>query len=144
MGKQAEGTGLGLAISTNIVNLMESQLQVKSQMGEGSIFFFDLKLPVIASRDRPDAVTPSRIVGFTRKVIPSTPTTATSSIALTDSIPHILLIDVQTLSGTLESISKNHPELESFVTTLNPLVNSFQTKKIREFLKSFAPLESVS
>ena len=70
--------------------------------------------------------------------------TAPSSDVL-EKLRHLVMMgDLQTLSGTLESISKNHPELESFVTTLNPLVNSFQTKKIREFLKSFAPLESVS
>ncbi len=298
VGKQSEGTGLGLAISTNIVNLMESQLQVQSQAGEGSIFFFDLTLPVITSSRSHEAITPSRIVGFSRKVIPN------SDVSLTDFIPHILLIDddamnrqllsiwlkdlgfkvteaedgasglaiaqslqpdltisdlnlpkldgaslvkqlrtqpewtdrpiliasasvfeadqtrslqagangflakpiqfeqlvthlgqllpiewsyalaedlssaaastnhlpkqptgpmiapspdvleklrhlammgdLQTLSGTLETISKNHPELEPFVAALSPLVNSFQTKKIREFLKSFAPLESVS
>ena len=306
VGKQAEGTGLGLAISTNIVNLMESHLQVQSQTGEGSIFFFDLKLPVIASSRSRDEFTPSRIIGFNRKVIPNADVSSMSStdFSSTNFIPHILLIDddamnrqllsiwlkdlgfkvteakdgasglaiaqslqpdltisdlnlpkldgaslvkqlrtqpewtdrpiliasasifeadqtrslqarangflakpiqfeqlvthlgqllpiewsyapaadlsgaaastdqpskqptgpmiapspdvleklrhlammgdLQTLSGTLETISKNHPELESFVAALNPLVNSFQTKKIREFLKSFAPLESVS
>ena len=301
VGKQAEGTGLGLAISTNIVNLMESQLQVQSQTGEGSIFFFDLTLPVIASSRSREDLTPSRVVGFNHKVIPNAAISSTDVIA---PIPHILVIDddamnrqllsiwlndlgfkvteaedgvsglaiarslqpdltisdlnlpkldgaslvkqlrtqpewtdrpiliasasvfetdqtrslqagangflakpiqfeqlvshlgqllpiewsyasaeglssaaarvdlpsdpptgpmiapspevleklchlammgdLQTLSGTLETISKNHPELESFVAALNPLVNSFQTKKIREFLKSFAPLESVS
>ena len=301
VGKQAEGTGLGLAISTNIVNLMESQLQVQSQTGEGSIFFFDLQLPVIASSRSREEFPPSRIIGFNRKVISNTDVSPTNVIP---HIPHILLIDddamnrqllsiwlndlgfkvteaedgtsglaiarslqpdltisdlnlpkldgaslvkqlrtqpdwtdrpiliasasvfetdqtrsfqagangflakpiqfeqlvthlgqllpiewsyapaegvsgaaakidppskqptgpmiapspdvleklrhlammgdLQTLSGTLEIILKNHPELESFVAALNPLVSSFQTKKIREFLKSFAPLESVS
>jgi signal transduction histidine kinase/DNA-binding NarL/FixJ family response regulator len=39
-----EGTGLGLAISQQIVSLMGSQLQVQSQEGEGSIFWFDVEL----------------------------------------------------------------------------------------------------
>ncbi|HAN75901.1 MAG TPA: hybrid sensor histidine kinase/response regulator [Planktothrix sp. UBA8407] len=42
--KNTEGTGLGLAISKQIVSLMGSQLQVQSQEGQGSIFWFDVEL----------------------------------------------------------------------------------------------------
>jgi signal transduction histidine kinase/DNA-binding NarL/FixJ family response regulator len=44
--RQAEGTGLGLSISSRIINLMGSQIQVKSQLGLGSNFFFDIDLPI--------------------------------------------------------------------------------------------------
>jgi signal transduction histidine kinase/CheY-like chemotaxis protein len=42
--KQSEGTGLGLTISQEIVQMMGSKLEVKSQVGEGSIFSFDVEL----------------------------------------------------------------------------------------------------
>ncbi len=42
--KQAEGTGLGLAISQQIVNLMGSTFNVKSQLGKGSTFWFEVEL----------------------------------------------------------------------------------------------------
>lgn len=45
-GRKAEGTGLGLAISQRIISLMGSQIQVQSQLGEGSIFSIDLEVPI--------------------------------------------------------------------------------------------------
>ena len=44
------GTGLGLAISSQYIKLMGSNIQVKSQKGEGSEFFFNLKLPIVDSK----------------------------------------------------------------------------------------------
>ena len=41
------GTGLGLAISSQYINMMGSQIQLKSAEGEGSEFFFDLELDVV-------------------------------------------------------------------------------------------------
>jgi len=43
--KQAEGTGLGLAISQKIVKMMGGEMEVRSQPGEGSVFWFDLTVP---------------------------------------------------------------------------------------------------
>ena len=41
------GTGLGLAISNQFIEMMHSQIKVKSHEGRGSKFFFDLELPII-------------------------------------------------------------------------------------------------
>ncbi|MDZ7962669.1 MAG: ATP-binding protein [Aulosira sp. DedQUE10] len=43
--RQIEGTGLGLAISHKIISLMGSQIEVKSEFGKGSSFWFELELP---------------------------------------------------------------------------------------------------
>jgi len=45
MKKQSEGTGLGLAISKNIVDMMGSNLEVESELGKGSVFWFDIDFP---------------------------------------------------------------------------------------------------
>jgi signal transduction histidine kinase/ActR/RegA family two-component response regulator len=58
--QRAEGSGLGLAISQHLVQLMGSTLQVTSEIGKGSTFWFDLEAPVAAgviegkgAQDRP-------------------------------------------------------------------------------------------
>ena len=50
------GTGLGLAISQHLIAMMEGQLELQSALGRGSLFYFSLILPVVAT----DALTPTR------------------------------------------------------------------------------------
>ncbi len=45
--RRAAGTGLGLAISHQLVEAMGGKLQVKSELGQGSTFWFEVALPVV-------------------------------------------------------------------------------------------------
>jgi len=44
--RQTDGTGLGLAISKQIIELMGSELKVKSELNRGSTFWFEATFPV--------------------------------------------------------------------------------------------------
>ncbi|HEY9657087.1 MAG TPA: ATP-binding protein, partial [Allocoleopsis sp.] len=66
--KQSEGTGLGLSISQRLMQLMGSTILVKSEVGRGSTFWFEVDLPeakewAIASR----IINQNKVIGYVGK-----------------------------------------------------------------------------
>ncbi|MBK9054325.1 MAG: response regulator [Chloroflexi bacterium] len=62
--RRVEGTGLGLTISQQIMQKMSSQLQVKSEPGHGSTFWFEVTLPVIGVAEPEQPTFGREIVGY--------------------------------------------------------------------------------
>ena len=49
------GTGLGLSIVKNLLNLMDSEIHLESELGEGSLFYFELSFEALEPAAPQDA-----------------------------------------------------------------------------------------
>lgn len=64
-GRQSqEGTGLGLPISRKFVQLMGGEMSVNSQVGQGSIFRFEIQVDIVAATDLESTIPRRRVLAL--------------------------------------------------------------------------------
>ncbi len=63
-GAAAGGTGLGLTISRRLIEMMDGRLTVKSEVGQGSCFRFDLRIAAVEGEPVPAKVETRRVIGL--------------------------------------------------------------------------------
>ena len=62
--RQQEGTGLGLSISTQIIRLMDSQLEIESTPNVGSTFSFEATVPVAQEWAKVTHLSNGEVIGY--------------------------------------------------------------------------------
>lgn len=63
------GTGLGLAICQRIIDLMDGRIGVESEPGHGSLFWFEISMPVISVASDPPLASTEKLENFRALVV---------------------------------------------------------------------------
>lgn len=133
---RVQGTGLGLAITQKIVSMMKSNIQVSSQLGKGSIFWFDLEVTETTKwSDTARLKSQGKIVGFhgdKQKILVVDDRWENRSVIVSLLEPiGFELVEAENGREGLEKAYKFHPDL--IITDLvMPLMNGFELlQKIR-------------
>lgn len=134
------GLGLGLTISSKLVELMGSKLNVTSQPGKGSTFWFDLNVKIHHERISKKSALPKRIIGYSgdRK-----------TILIVDDLPetrvfmNLILVNLgftvyEAEDGprAIEMAKKHLPDL-IFMDLMMPYLSGFETTRILRQMPEF-------
>jgi signal transduction histidine kinase len=131
--KREGGTGLGLAISRCILKAMGTDIAVQSQIGQGTRFWFELKMAAGTESAVMETVTTSEIQAIAREQ--TQPKAIPSAECLGGLYRLALSGKVADLQRDLEKLASEMPEFKPFADSLLPLVASFKMKAVRELIK---------
>jgi hypothetical protein len=136
-----EGTGLGLTISRKLVRLMGGELCVKSTVGEGSIFWFEILLPEVTGEED---IKPPKIIQKDFGIKDSYPQNGEDDECIIPSLSELDLLyksvrigDIMGIREQLDTIEQIDPSYQVFVKKLRHFAQTFQMKQIRELIAPY-------
>jgi CheY-like chemotaxis protein len=155
MTKKFGGTGLGLTISNQLLNLMDSQLQLESEFGIGSCFFFDVeflssKNSVKSQNEKNTATTSGKELKnkdqFKNENIPvlivedNKINMLLAKTLVKQIIPNSTIFEAVDGQEAIEQFKKTDPSI-IFMDIQMPVMNGYEaTKEIRKLQKKQIPI----
>lgn len=127
----AEGTGLGLSTSKHLARVMNSTIEVKSTLGQGSCFWFDVEVETLPGVD---------FIALSTQM--QTPAISSAFSLVPPPMEHLSILHDLAMKGDIVGITEYTAIIEKidkkfnpFVNKINKLARTYQMNKLRQYLE---------
>jgi PAS domain S-box-containing protein len=135
---EAEGIGLGLTICQRLTQMMGSELQVRSRLGEGSTFWFDLELPEIGAQETVfGSQETAKAIEATQDVEEEFPLIPPSQEELTLLFELAQIGDIMAIRERVTILEASEQQCKPFIAKLSQFADALQVSKMQQFLEQF-------
>src|SRR5262249_49411777 len=134
------GTGLGLAICRQLVRLMGGEIQVESQLGTGSLFWFDLHLPLAPTEAPHPSGAEESITGYLGPrqkvlVVDDVPANRAVAVGMLEQLG-FQTSEAESGRNALEQVSASAPDL-ILMDIVMPVMDGLEaTRRLRQMPQS--------
>ncbi len=136
---QSKGTGLGLSISRSLVEVMGSEIKLKSEPGEGSLFWFRLMVPEAEASQVDGADSDEASEGFGLTEQPLVPPPAE---VIRELIELVDIGKVKDIRFRAQQLREEDPQYAAFAGKLIEHTTSYSNRGIKAFLLECAEQKS--